>query len=413
MASQETLINKLLEVERDTLFLTGKYGWLRGEHGTTQGRQVLYILEGQYIQDIQDIQGGVIYKIGWSQQFLDRYGKIKNEKITGSTRSMNLVPENIIMLAYMPFLSPSTEVKRDERLRPTDRGDYRETKRHIDKALLTKINHLILRTTPKSEYFTLKPNFRIGRVIQEIIKQIKEFFRQGELAAETIMWTRNPNTVYHIQRTRVDKYNERQIKQIQQNGVRNRPPPPLIEEREVNGFARLTRACEYQELIQYSHDKLKEDMPELNELEFRDKYNSFWTQGMTDISTKNMPQWYKKYTKLPFRTTRLRNEMYVPYVLTHSAYKSWNDWAEMPPNTPPALLVKKPSGVIRSRCSEPRRSTTAIPSPISTPFTAFIDINEWAISASKRSNTGSPQPGGKPSATTVKRAPIESSSRLN
>src|SRR5690554_2841216 len=46
-----------------------------------------------------------------------------------------------------------------------------------------------------------------------------------------------------------------------------------------------------------------------------------------------------------------------------------------------------------------------------TPFTALMLISPWASSASRRSKTGSPRPGGTPSATTVIFAPTESWSR--
>ena len=82
----------------------------------------------------------------------------------------------------------------------------------------------------------------------------------------------------------------------------------------------------------------------------------------------------------------------------------------IPPKMPPAWFDKKPSGVISSRCWLPFCSTTAKPSPISTAFTALIDINAWAKSASRRSNTGSPKPTGTFSAITVSLAPIESPS---
>ena len=56
-------------------------------------------------------------------------------------------------------------------------------------------------------------------------------------------------------------------------------------------------------------------------------------------------------------------------------------------------------------------ATAAKPSPISTPLTALMLISALAISASSRSNTGSPQPGGTPIASTVIAAPMESPSR--
>ena len=47
---------------------------------------------------------------------------------------------------------------------------------------------------------------------------------------------------------------------------------------------------------------------------------------------------------------------------------------EMPPRMPPALLLRKPSGVISSPCSLPFCATAAKPAPISTPFTALMLI---------------------------------------
>src|SRR3546814_3056974 len=66
----------------------------------------------------------------------------------------------------------------------------------------------------------------------------------------------------------------------------------------------------------------------------------------------------------------------------------------MPPVMPPEWLARKPSGESSSRCSVPRIVATCMPSPISTPLTALIDISACARSASSRSNTGSPRPGG-------------------
>ena len=88
------------------------------------------------------------------------------------------------------------------------------------------------------------------------------------------------------------------------------------------------------------------------------------------------------------------------------ARMSWPD--EIPPRIPPALFRTKPSGVISSRFSVPRISTTRNPAPISTPLTALMLIRARARSASRRSNTGSPSPGGTPLATTSIRAPMES-----
>ncbi len=79
----------------------------------------------------------------------------------------------------------------------------------------------------------------------------------------------------------------------------------------------------------------------------------------------------------------------------------------MPPNTPPALLEVKPSGVISSLCSVPFCATASNPAPISTPLTALILIREWAISASRRSKIGSPSPTGTFVAITEIFAPTE------
>jgi hypothetical protein len=46
----------------------------------------------------------------------------------------------------------------------------------------------------------------------------------------------------------------------------------------------------------------------------------------------------------------------------------------MPPSTPPAWLLAKPSGVSSSPCWLPRCATTPKPSPISTPLTALMPI---------------------------------------
>ena len=46
----------------------------------------------------------------------------------------------------------------------------------------------------------------------------------------------------------------------------------------------------------------------------------------------------------------------------------------MPPSTPPALLLRKPCGLMESPCTVPRWATLAKPAPISTPFTAFRPI---------------------------------------
>ena len=80
----------------------------------------------------------------------------------------------------------------------------------------------------------------------------------------------------------------------------------------------------------------------------------------------------------------------------------------MPPSTPPALLVLKPRGVGESPCVLPRWVTLAKPAPISTPLTALMPIIAHAMSASSRSNRGSPSPDGTCDAVTRMRAPHES-----
>src|ERR1019366_7871206 len=69
---------------------------------------------------------------------------------------------------------------------------------------------------------------------------------------------------------------------------------------------------------------------------------------------------------------------------------SWPE--EIPPSTPPALLLLNPVGVSSSRCSDPSCATALKPAPISTPFTALMPIMAPAKSASSRSNTGSATP---------------------
>ena len=52
--------------------------------------------------------------------------------------------------------------------------------------------------------------------------------------------------------------------------------------------------------------------------------------------------------------------------------RSWP--LEMPPSTPPALLLAKPAGVSSSPCWLPRWRTLSKPAPISTPLTALMPI---------------------------------------
>ena len=58
---------------------------------------------------------------------------------------------------------------------------------------------------------------------------------------------------------------------------------------------------------------------------------------------------------------------------------------EMPPSTPPALLLANPAGVSSSPCAEPHCAIEPKPAPISTPLTALIPIIAWAMSASSLS----------------------------
>ena len=68
----------------------------------------------------------------------------------------------------------------------------------------------------------------------------------------------------------------------------------------------------------------------------------------------------------------------------------------MPPKMPPALLDKKPSGVMASLLVLPVRRAAAKPAPTSTPFTAPTPMKAYASRASSLSNTGSPRPAGTP-----------------
>jgi len=75
---------------------------------------------------------------------------------------------------------------------------------------------------------------------------------------------------------------------------------------------------------------------------------------------------------------------------------------DMPPKMPPARLL---SNTTRSSChsrgsfiSLPLSPAHSLPAPISTAFTAPMPIRARARSASSLSNTGSPRPGGTPSA---------------
>ncbi len=81
---------------------------------------------------------------------------------------------------------------------------------------------------------------------------------------------------------------------------------------------------------------------------------------------------------------------------------------EIPASMPPELLLKKPPGTKGSLFSDPNSSAARKPAPISTPFTAPMDISPLARSASSLSKTGSPRPGGTPAAKTSTIPPTES-----
>ena len=72
----------------------------------------------------------------------------------------------------------------------------------------------------------------------------------------------------------------------------------------------------------------------------------------------------------------------------------------MPPCTPPERFVTvrtRPSRFSKaSLCSDPLSRVPAKPLPISKPFVAGSESIAFARSASSRSNTGSPSPGGTP-----------------
>ena len=95
-----------------------------------------------------------------------------------------------------------------------------------------------------------------------------------------------------------------------------------------------------------------------------------------------------------------------------SAMRAMMSWpVEIPPSTPPALLLlNSPKAVISSLCSVPRWVAAPRPAPTSTALTALMLIKALAMSASSRSNTGSPRPAGTPRASTWTTAPHESPS---
>ncbi len=89
---------------------------------------------------------------------------------------------------------------------------------------------------------------------------------------------------------------------------------------------------------------------------------------------------------------------------------------ETPASMPPARLVSRwrprSSRRISSCACEPRRPASAKPSPISTPFTAWMPISAPASRASSRSSRAAyePSPGGTPRARTSTTPPMVSRS---
>ena len=93
-------------------------------------------------------------------------------------------------------------------------------------------------------------------------------------------------------------------------------------------------------------------------------------------------------------------------------YRSISSPLEMPPIIPPELFERNPALAIRSLFAEPFISTTLVPAPISTAFTALTLIIAFASSASSFENTGDPTPGFRPATLTKIFAPTESCSLL-
>ena len=90
---------------------------------------------------------------------------------------------------------------------------------------------------------------------------------------------------------------------------------------------------------------------------------------------------------------------------------------EIPPRMPPAWFVSNvtrpfSSRPIRSLSSEPLRLADSKPSPISQPFTDGMLITAYAMRALSLSNTGSPTPGGTPTARNSRMPPQVSPSSL-
>jgi len=83
---------------------------------------------------------------------------------------------------------------------------------------------------------------------------------------------------------------------------------------------------------------------------------------------------------------------------------SWPE--EMPPkNTARVIALESAGSHFVAMLGSALFDRLEILRRISTPFTALMPIIALARSASSRSNTGSPQPGGTPCAMTVTRAP--------
>ena len=86
---------------------------------------------------------------------------------------------------------------------------------------------------------------------------------------------------------------------------------------------------------------------------------------------------------------------------------------DIPPSIPPEWFdayrgLFSSSRKISSAFSDPKSEAAFIPSPISTPFTAFIDIIAAAKSVSIFPYIGAPKPAGAFLATTSIMAPTES-----
>ena len=83
--------------------------------------------------------------------------------------------------------------------------------------------------------------------------------------------------------------------------------------------------------------------------------------------------WVSTTLALPSRSIERRGlRIELVGLIAIETARSWP--VEMPPSTPPALLLRKPSGVSSSPWVVPRCAIEAKPAPISTPLTAFRPI---------------------------------------